>query len=101
LNKHPLLERLGGHPLGISIVASMLVNMSLTEVFRKLMEASSGSKSAMLLTNKGDLYEETLLQSLEMSFNQLKLRDHKCIDIFLLIGLSHDGLTKESLLEIF
>ncbi len=36
-----------------------------------------------------------------MSFNQLKQRDSKCIDIFLLIGLSHDGLTKESLLEIF
>lgn len=61
LNKHPLLDRLGGHPLAISIVASMLVNMSLTEVFRKLMEASGSSKSAMILTNKGDLYEETLL----------------------------------------
>jgi hypothetical protein len=35
--------------------------MSLTEVFRKLMEASGGSKSAMIFTNKGDLYEETLL----------------------------------------
>jgi hypothetical protein len=52
---------LGGHPLAISIVASMLVNMSLTEIFRKIMEASSGSKSAMILTDKGDLYEETLL----------------------------------------
>ena len=69
MNKHPLFERLGGHPLAISIVASMLVNMSLTEVFRKLMDASGASKSAMLLANKGDIYEETLLQSLEISFN--------------------------------
>ena len=65
------------------------------------MDASGASKSAMLLANKGDIYEETLLQSLEISFNQLKTRDHKCIDIFLLIGLSHDGLSKESLIEIF
>jgi hypothetical protein len=33
------LNRLGGYPLAISIVASMLVDMSITDVFRKLIES--------------------------------------------------------------
>jgi len=67
LNKHPLLERLGGHPLAISIVASMLVNMSLKEIFQKLHESGDGT-SGLQFSSNSEVYEETLLKSLEISF---------------------------------
>ena len=55
----------------------------------------------MQFSSNSEVYEETLLQSLEISFMQLKLKDPKSIDIFLLLGLTHDGLTKQNLFEIF
>lgn len=74
LTRHPLIERLGGHPLAISIVASMLVNMSLMEIFKQLVNSSGGDgKTGGALqfssnTTPAEVYEETLLKSLEISF---------------------------------
>lgn len=85
----------------------MLVNMSLMEIFKQLVNSSGGDgKTGGALqfsssTTPAEVYEETLLKSLEMSFLQLKRKDPKCIDIFLLLGLTHDGLTKATLAEIF
>jgi hypothetical protein len=38
---------------------------------------------------------------LEISFNQLRLKDPKSIDIFLLLGLTQDGLSKKDIVGIF
>lgn len=65
------------------------------------LQESGGNTPGMQFSSNAEMYEETLLQSLELSFIQIKNKDPKCIDIFLLLGLTHDGLTKQDLKIIF
>ncbi len=55
LIKHPLLDMLGGHPLSISMIAPLMVNKTLKELFETLINSS------LFILSDGRLKEDTLI----------------------------------------
>eukprot|EP00347_Sterkiella_histriomuscorum_P010299 403376838 len=94
LMKHPLFLMMDGHPQSISMMAPLLVNKTLKQMFELLIN------SKLFVMPDSLNGQNNLIQSLEFSFSYLQGKDCKCIDIFFLIGTSYDGITEDIILEI-
>lgn len=98
LQEHPLFLFLAGIPLVISIVASMTVKQSLTQIFLFLADKNSTD----LKKYKHKIDDDSLLNCLEYCTNYLQKRNDKsALRMWYLIGTQGPGIFYEDIKEIW
>jgi hypothetical protein len=96
--KHPLFDILGGHPLPISLISSLLINnFTLKDLFKLMYE--QGLVSRLSSTDERSK-EETLISCVEFAILVIQNRDPMVIEMFYTIGVNKDGLQEEEIISI-
>ena len=97
LINHPFSKLLGGHPQAIALVAPMLEQLSLTELFKKLLE----SNIIDFLENSGKQMFTSLRASIDILVKKISKTNPKALDLFKLIGMFPGGIRQVDITDLW
>jgi hypothetical protein len=99
LLNHPFITLLGGHPQAISLVAPMLKDTSLKDLFLNFCD----SNLMDVVHEKSVLQSQTtsLRVSLDVSITRLRNKNKEALNLFGLIGMLPSGANKEEISQIW